>query len=285
MIHLLDDSDDKEGILGEQVVVFQIHNNIPGGTVFGDLTQACGGQLHIRFDVVCSRNMVADARRPQNSGDIYPLFCAVNRSFTGGGVRIVKTVSAIYGNVDNVRSGFIHGLTKLVQVVRQGRTEVTAQRLKVVNVEFFDDVGGKIFQIHAGLRLVTILVVGTLEISAKRPGRDCNPFAHGSGKFNVRSARMGVGGKGCRNCLGDASGGTRNRRPSEERTSRDVSQVFSFDLNEAGTTKYTFDGRTLPAGVCLLVFYGGSSTAALPYLLVPDAFAGDWENPRIMQCT
>jgi len=68
--------------------------------------------------------------------------------------------------------------------------EVAAQRLNVVNVELFDDLGGEVFQVHAGKLGIAIAISRGVDVRPKRVRGHGNAVARRAWEFNVR---LGIG--------------------------------------------------------------------------------------------
>src|SRR2546421_554459 len=88
---------------------------------------------------------------------------ALLRAFGGEGflalgtVESIGTVSAVDGHVYDLRSRFIQGCAKGVQVLRVHRGEGSGPRLNLVDVEFLNHVSGKILKFDGGIAALVLL--------------------------------------------------------------------------------------------------------------------------------
>src|ERR1700737_3577680 len=100
--------------------------------------------------------MGANAWRTDGHSVIHPLLAEGNRLLAFGTIQRVGTMLAIHGDVHNRGPRFFHGRPKLLQVFRIRRREMARPGLALVYLEFLDDMGGEIFQVH-GLRSFAVL--------------------------------------------------------------------------------------------------------------------------------
>src|SRR5262249_22956124 len=86
-----------------------------------------------------------NARRTNNSGGVQPspaeLYGMVAFSAVGG----IWAVFAIHGYIHDPNSSLLDGSTELMQIFRVSRREMSAPRLNLIDVEFGDNVRGKVF--------------------------------------------------------------------------------------------------------------------------------------------
>ena len=95
--------------------------------------------------------------------------------------------------------------------------EIAAQRLNIVNVKLFDDLGGEVFQVHARKFGIAIAISRGVDVSPKRVRGHGNAVAWRTWEFNVR---LGVGRRVVI-ASGESTASSERRRVGKESTSCD----------------------------------------------------------------
>ncbi len=94
---------------------------------------------------------------------------------------------------------------------------MSAQRLDVVNVKFFNDLGGEVFQVHAGQLGIAVAIARGVDVRPKRVRGHSDAIARRGWEINVR---LGVG-KGGVTDSGKNTARSEGRSVGNEPTSRD----------------------------------------------------------------
>ena len=177
---------DKECVLADQVIIFQINDDILFSGVPDQFTQALRCARNVWLPILRGLNMHANAGRANLHGDIHELFSVCDGFGASSSVRVVEAVLAIHCNVDDFNLCFRQGSAEVGEIIRLQGMKVATVGLDIVNIEFSDHFGGKIFQVHSGEFGIAIVIGRALDVRAKRIRRNRDAVVRCGRKSDVR---------------------------------------------------------------------------------------------------